>query len=620
MFRLPVVALVVAGVLVWPSHVNAEVPTIDADGVPIVWVDLVGTDGLVSQPTPLEGVVDHGHGSIEVAMITVDDDGLRNLQPLPVAVSVDNLNYPAQLSGVAASENGNQTPVSSPDFAAAAARVFNSADLRDYIRSDDLDQPGVGWGADYDVTFDQPLGAGTFLLIHERNGNAEVELQALDASGRPLVGAPVAILGSGSGWNTGIAPADLTEPQPVHLTVLDVDRLLAGSGTSVLHGLRIDNNDEADINITPMGEATGPSSADAAADNPQPAGPVLPVAAEDLTFTKTVYRGTDLGAQCQVAATFAEARSTDEVTYCFTVTNTSADHLAAITITDPYVSGPIILLSAESDPLAPGHSARYFVEAFPPPDDADGVVDDTFVNTASVAAVRVDTDAGPIPDVEPVTASAEAIVFAPEEVPTPGLELATSVYAGVDGGGGCPAADLTLVDDGDPITYCYTVTNTGNTHLDAIVLDQFEIDGAPVLLRADSTPLAPGQSAYFYLDANAPSLPPEGVIMTSSATANSVDGSGADLAGVDDASGVDGTEIKALPPDPAVAAQSSDEPATESSASQTQAPEQLAFTGWETWLVVMAGIGLIAGGWALLQETAFRERTVPLRRRKQPLD
>lgn len=604
MSRLFVVAFLAVGLLANPSPASADA-VIDADGVDVVWVDLATDGGPVSQGAPAAGAVDQSHARAEVVSITVEDDGLRSLQVLPGSVAVENVTLPADLTGVAASENGSQTASSSPEFAAAASRVMSSADLRDYVRSDGLSRPDGGWGADYDVRFSSPIRSNQYLLIHERHGNAEVRLRALDAGGKPLNNAPVVVLQPGSGWNTGYAPADLAEPQPVHLTVLDIDRVLAGTGTSLLHGLRIDNNDEADINLTPMGEEAV-------------ALPTLPAASaelttastdQDLTFAKTVYVGHDDGVGCGSAATYAEANPTDQVTYCFTVTNNSADFLDAVTITDPFVSGPIVFASADSDPLAPGHSARFYVEAVPPADDADGAVDETYVNTASVAAVRVDAGGVPVPSADPATASARATVFPPEEVPTPGLQLSITVYAGVNGGIGCPAADLTLVDDGDPITYCYTVTNIGNTYLDAILFDQFEIDGDPIPIRADSSPLAPGDSAFFYLDANAPALPPEGLVVTSSAIANSVDESGADLAGVDDATGADGTEIKILLPTPAGP--------TEAPASQTSGPDELAFTGWGTWVIAIAGVGLIAGGWALVQETSFRQRTLPVRTKKE---
>ncbi len=241
-----------------------------------------------------------------------------------------------------------------------------------------------------------------------------------------------------------------------------------------------------------------------------------------VSLIKTVYTGSDGGAGCASASTFTEAAQADIVTYCFTVTNTGTSHLGQIMINDPYVAEPVTLLAAESVPLAPGHSAHYYVVSTPPPDDADGVADETFTNVASVSALPLDGTSQPVAGAAPATASAEAVVFAPEVPPDPQLRLSTSVYAGHGGGQGCPAADLTLVNEADPITYCYTVTNVGNTHLASISLYQFDIEGIPILIRADSDPLASDESAFCYLEGNATAFDSEGVIANSSATDSSV--------------------------------------------------------------------------------------------------
>jgi hypothetical protein len=270
-------------------------------------------------------------------------------------------------------------------------------------------------------------------------------------------------------------------------------------------------------------------------------------------------------------------------TYCFTVTNTGASHLDAITITDALVAGDVVLASADSVPLAPGHSARYHLQTAVPADAADGAVDGTFVNTASMAAVAVTPDGTPVDGAAGITATAEATVYPPLELPTASIELGTSVYAGHDGGVGCPAADVTVVSEGDNITYCFMITNTGNTYLDSITIADPYLTGSPQLIRTDSMPLAPGDSALYHLDATAPGLPPDGFLYTSDVTANAVDEAGADLTGVTEAAATDDTRVAA------------------------GAPLQLAFTGWETWLVAAAGLALSAGGWALLRSSDRRD-------------
>ena len=58
-----------------------------------------------------------------------------------------------------------------------------------------------------------------------------------------------------------------------------------------------------------------------------------------------------------------------------------------------------------------------------------------------------------------------------------------------------------------PVTYCFTVTNTGSTHLASIVVtDQLVAGNAPVLLSADSacTTGLRCQSARYFVEAHVP--------------------------------------------------------------------------------------------------------------------
>ena len=86
-----------------------------------------------------------------------------------------------------------------------------------------------------------------------------------------------------------------------------------------------------------------------------------------VSLTKTVYAGDDGGASCGSATSFAEAGPDDTVTYCFQVTNTGGTHLTDLSLGDAHVSNPITLDSADSTPLAPGHSAYYHVVGTPAP-------------------------------------------------------------------------------------------------------------------------------------------------------------------------------------------------------------------------------------------------------------
>lgn len=356
------------------------------------------------------------------------------------------------------------------------------------------------------------------------------------------------------------------------------------------------------------------------------AGPAL--AEQDgpsVSLSTTVYAGHDGGAGCAGAQSWAEARQGDPVTYCFTVTNTGSTGLASVVVSDPLAVNAPVLVSADSTPLVPGGSARFYLEAVPPADDADGAIDETYVSTASASALPVDEAGAPLEGAVPVIASAEAVVYPPAEVPLAGVTLATSVYAGHDGGQGCPAADETLVHQGDAITYCYTVTNTGTTHLAGLSFADLGVDGAPVPLGEGGLPLAPGASLRYYLDAAAPAdLTTDGYTPNPAVTASAVDETGAALAGVEAATGADSAVVRGLA---AVSAESvhpaqpvgptkplvQKKPAAKPKAASvtTGAPQQLAYTGWETWLVASVGMGLAAVGYLLVNAARERSRLEP---------
>ena len=452
---------------------------------------------------------------------------------------------------------------------------------------------------------------------------------------RPLA---VAVVVSGLlGWSTP-ASAQQTSFNATAEASLQLEAAPPTNPINLVSQTETDEGSESDSESTSTSVEDQSTTPDPDGDQESDSGSIIDLPSESSTseeeneptnsvaLVKSVYAGHDGGAGCSTAKTFAEAKQHDPVTYCFEVTNTGTAHLGEIMITDPFISNPITLVGAESVPLAPGHSAHFYAHATPPADQADGIADDTFTNVASVKATPLDGASNPVDGEPDVMASAEAIVFPPEVVPEPGLTLTTSVYAWHDGGLGCPAADLTLVDEGDPITYCYVVTNTGNTHLASISLEQFDIESTPALLRADSKPLAPGDSAYYFMQVSAPLVPAEGITTSASAVANSVDPSGADLTGVGDVSAEDGAQIQ-LPStvipvaaaDPAAAAAADADPAaadpsaqaTTPDLEQTSAPDQLAYTGWASWIIVIAGIGLAAAGWSMVQQAPTRRRMMP---------
>jgi hypothetical protein len=128
----------------------------------------------------------------------------------------------------------------------------------------------------------------------------------------------------------------------------------------------------------------------------------------------------------------------------------------------------------------------------------------------------------------------------------PSVDLQKTVYAGHDGGAGCPGAEEAVGVSGAPITYCFAIRNAGDTHLASISL----VDGGLGITRADTTllsgsePLAPGATlTLFYQDAIVIDL-----VNTASTTANPVDAAGTDLPGLQNVTDNDTARVNMIAP------------------------------------------------------------------------
>ncbi len=83
------------------------------------------------------------------------------------------------------------------------------------------------------------------------------------------------------------------------------------------------------------------------------------------------------------------------------------------------------------------------------------------------------------------------------------LEVAKTVYDGHTGGADCPGAELDTAAPLAPVTWCVSVTNTGDTHLAGITLDDpdlgFTTPGFD-LAAGDPTLLAPGETVSWFVE------------------------------------------------------------------------------------------------------------------------
>ncbi len=593
MYRLLAAALLAVGlVLTWSAPTEAQ--TIDAETVTIVGVDLEGPFGPHGGSGQAEDVVEHGLGPVRIVSVTVDDGETRVLTPQPVEIVSAR---PVGDSGpaLAVSANGTVTPGDGPEFEPAAARALASGDLRQYVRVD----PGAAEGGGLDLRWSAPLGGDRYLILAQSDPAAELRVEGLGPDGGVVPGGPTAVLPAGAGWNTGFAPADQNPPQPVRIVVLAIDRLLGDGGQPGVHGVRLTGEAGADTSVVVARvEAAAGGVGVGASSVPAPA---------SLEVVSTVYAGVDGGARCADAGTSIRAEADATLTYCFTVANSGAQPIDGLSVDEPELTGLIQTVGPVVERLEPGASARFFVESVPPADERDGVIDGTSVSLATATGVAATG--------QEVRATGEAVVEladtpeAPVEPPRPGIDLAVTAYAGADGGARCPGNPLTEVASGRAVTYCYRVANTGNTVLAGVALA-----GAPGAATAttDGADLDPGATRTYHVEVAAPDTATGRVQVSATVTADPADADGRPLPGADPVAAQDGTALVAPLTetlDPALAALARAEATAR--LEETGAPDQLAFTGWESWLLITSGVGLLAGGLALTRE-GQRRRPVPV--------
>ena len=590
------------GLISGPLSSVAQSATVSGDSgtPPIITVELTHNGEASTYYSPANEVLDHSSDQVDLSSVVVDDGGLVEIVPSSAQASIVNLSYPSGLMGVAVHENNSETPVGSPGFVEALTRVYNTADLRDYVTSDGLSQPSTEWGVDYHVMYDGAVTGEQYLVILERGGNTNITLTPLDDTGGALASGETVTIAAPYGWDSGIAPLTGTGVvQPMGISVVKISSFL-GSAPS-LWGFAVDNNDEADVKFLVGSPATAPAADDDSSDEET-----------SLVDLKTlVYAGHDGGASCGDAQNYVEATQDAKVTYCYVVTNTGTNYLSGITLTTKDVSVSPTLLDADSAPLAPGDSATYIAETVPPADDADGEIDDTFVNAVTVNATQVDAEGGLIPDAVGVSAKASASAFpAGDDELTSSLTVALSVYQGHDAGASCPGTASTSGNTGDAVTYCYVVTNTGTSYLADVMIAQPELSMG---VQGAMSLLAPSESASFYVEAHVPDVSASPYAYVATVSANPADSDGIDLMGEETATAKSTVNVGEEAPDTLAATEpadagasddeASDDEATNTSATDApstepaaEASNELAYTGWETWVLSSLALALMIGG------------------------
>ena len=218
-----------------------------------------------------------------------------------------------------------------------------------------------------------------------------------------------------------------------------------------------------------------PEVTDPANINPTPINP-------QIALSKTVLPGT--GADCAAAVEGVDELTIgvvgDPITWCFVVTNVGDVPLTNVTFNDgpAGITGRNLLEGAASPVLAVNESLRFAV---------DGVIPEGGIqNIANVVAEPSDASGNVLPFGGTVEAEN------PAAINEAAITLSKTVAAGANAD--CATAvELVTVNAGTQVTYCFTVTNTGEVTVRVPEVIDATL-GITVAIAAADQDIAPGTS------------------------------------------------------------------------------------------------------------------------------
>jgi uncharacterized repeat protein (TIGR01451 family) len=200
-----------------------------------------------------------------------------------------------------------------------------------------------------------------------------------------------------------------------------------------------------------------------------------------IKVDNTVYEGDNGVAGCNLAVESLTSVNGAKVTYCFTITNTGSTFLDGIKLTNADLGITNTMFNITK--LAPGASTTV---------SRVGTITTTLKNTVTVTGRATFHSGGDIPNVPDVAATD------PSDVKTvayaANVTIANTVYAGNNGPRECEGAGVEkIIGAGNSsVTYCFKITNTGNTYLTSLRLT----DPLLTFTKTDFLPLAPNASIW----------------------------------------------------------------------------------------------------------------------------
>lgn len=252
------------------------------------------------------------------------------------------------------------------------------------------------------------------------------------------------------GFKTTIDPLEPGESIPVHLYVTgkittDLNNTVTVVGNPVT---------EEGLDIPAEGNVEGAASS----------GVELLELPADIEIVNGNFLGEGGPAECVNATDMSTGMYSDDVTFCFTVKNKGKTALCTIKIQDEQLN----IKDLPVRDLMAGDETTVTVP---------GVIVASESNTAHVTGYPCLEDLTTLLPTDTVSAEDDSGVdLIPFE---PSITIDNEVYLGDDDGESCntdAAGESQEGYNGTPVTYCFTVTNTGNVPLDNVKINNVALD------------------------------------------------------------------------------------------------------------------------------------------------
>jgi uncharacterized repeat protein (TIGR01451 family) len=243
------------------------------------------------------------------------------------------------------------------------------------------------------------------------------------------------------------------------------------------------------------------------------------------------------------------------VTWTYVVTNTGNITFAqaSVVVTDSQPGVIPVLVTASDNPrdslLAPGESWTYV---------ATGTVQNLDSPTPGTVVVNgCNPNNTQVPGSQPTYFNLGRVTVPgandddPSHYcnpPTASINLEKTVYRGHNGGVSCPGSEAVSDQGNAPVTYCFEITNTGETYLNTLVFTDtiLGINLSNLTLISGTTPLAPGARLLYYYQSTIPGSGGER-INTAQVEANPTDDQGRDIPNLPNPTDEDTARVSPLP-------------------------------------------------------------------------